>query len=53
MLDVYNDLGLTSWPLAEEAGDELYLCCVPQSVPQVVAVMGADGSVTAIGPNGT
>lgn len=47
MLDVYNDLGLTSWPIQE--GDETrqsFLCCLPQSVADVRATMhglAADG----------
>jgi glycosyltransferase 2 family protein len=42
MLDVYNDLGLTSWPMFErEDGDDVYLCCVPQSMAGVRAAMRA------------
>ncbi|MBB2201805.1 lysylphosphatidylglycerol synthase domain-containing protein [Gluconacetobacter tumulisoli] len=45
MLDVYNDLGLTSWPLEGGVGEPTtYLCCVPQSVATVRAIMQpADG----------
>lgn len=53
MLDVYNDLGLTSWPLAVEGGDALYLCCLPQSVPRVVGIMEAGGSVPEMRSEGT
>ncbi|MFT8680247.1 lysylphosphatidylglycerol synthase domain-containing protein [Gluconacetobacter sp.] len=48
MLDVYNDLGLTSWPLVEETGDDRYLCCLPQSVQPVIAVMQTGGGVPAM-----
>ncbi|GAA4481921.1 lysylphosphatidylglycerol synthase domain-containing protein [Gluconacetobacter asukensis] len=48
MLDVYNDLGLTSWPLVEETGDDLYLCCVPQSVQHVISVMQTAGAAPAL-----
>ncbi|MBB2156242.1 lysylphosphatidylglycerol synthetase family protein [Gluconacetobacter diazotrophicus] len=45
MLDVYNDLGLTSWPVSDmdmartDDGDDVFLCCVPQSVAGVRAAM--------------
>ncbi|GBQ30793.1 transporter [Gluconacetobacter sacchari DSM 12717] len=52
MLDVYNDLGLTSWPLTEADGEELYLCCLPQSVPHVAAIMESAGPVPGNRPDG-